>query len=88
MICDEIVDVGTMDGAIERVVQALTSSGVVAATANRRAFRVVQEPFDLFPVLRRSLCARASLLPSQPGAHRQPGALLERALLLINSACH
>ena len=48
MICDEIVDVGTMDGAIERVVQALTSSGVVGATANRRAFRVAQEPFHLF----------------------------------------
>ena len=48
MICDEIVDVGTMDGAIERAVQALTSSGVVGATANRRAFRVPQEPFHLF----------------------------------------
>lgn len=48
LICDEIVDPGTMDAAIDRVVQGLSSSGVVSAAANRRAFRVAQEPFDLF----------------------------------------
>jgi thioesterase DpgC len=37
-----------MDGAIARVVENLTGSGVVSASANRRAFRVVQEPLDLF----------------------------------------
>jgi thioesterase DpgC len=37
-----------MDGAIERVVEKLTGSGVVSAAANRRAFRVAQEPLDLF----------------------------------------
>ena len=48
LICDEIVDIGTMDAAIERVVQGLTISGVVSAAANRRTFRVAQEPLDLF----------------------------------------
>ena len=37
-----------MDAAIERVVENLTGSGVVSAASNRRAFRVAQEPLDLF----------------------------------------
>ena len=37
-----------MDGAIERVVDSLSGSGVVSASANRRALRIAQEPFDLF----------------------------------------
>jgi thioesterase DpgC len=53
LICDEIVEPGTMDAAIARVVQGLSSSGVVSAAANRRAFRLAQEPLDLF----RSYCA-------------------------------
>jgi thioesterase DpgC len=48
LICDEIVPPGDMDAAIERVVNRLTSSGAVGAVANRRAFRVGQEPIDLF----------------------------------------
>jgi thioesterase DpgC len=48
LICDEIVEPGAMDLAIERVVAGLTSSGVVSAAGNRRAFRVMQEPFDTF----------------------------------------
>ena len=48
LICDEVVAGGEMDGAIERVVEKLTGSGVVSASANRRAFRIAQEPFDLF----------------------------------------
>jgi thioesterase DpgC len=48
LICDEIVETGEMDAAIERVVHGLTSSGVVSAAGNRRAFRVTQEPFDMF----------------------------------------
>jgi len=48
MICDEIVEPGTMDQAIERVVNGLTSSGVVSAASNRRAFRITQEPLDMF----------------------------------------
>jgi thioesterase DpgC len=48
LICDEIVEPGTMDAAIERVVSGLTSSGVVSAASNRRAFRITQEPLDMF----------------------------------------
>jgi thioesterase DpgC len=53
LICDEVVDVGTMDHAIPRVVERLAGSGVVSAAANRRAIRVAQEPLDLF----RNYCA-------------------------------
>jgi len=48
LICDEVVPQAEVDGAIERVVEKLTGSGVVSAGANRRAFRIAQEPFDLF----------------------------------------
>ncbi|HZE10773.1 MAG TPA: enoyl-CoA hydratase/isomerase family protein [Burkholderiales bacterium] len=48
LICDEVVAGGDMDGAIERVVDSLSGSGVVSASANRRALRIAQEPFDLF----------------------------------------
>jgi len=48
LICDEIVAPAEMDAAIERVVDKLTGSGVVSAAGNRRAFRVAQEPLDLF----------------------------------------
>jgi thioesterase DpgC len=48
LICDEIVESADMDGAIERVVENFTGSGIVSAASNRRAFRVTQEPLDLF----------------------------------------
>ena len=48
MICDEIVPHGEMDAALDRIVAGLTSSGTVSAEGNRRAFRVAQEPLDLF----------------------------------------
>jgi thioesterase DpgC len=48
LICDEIVPAGGMDEAIERVIAGLTSSGVVSAASNRRAFRIAQEPLDMF----------------------------------------
>jgi (3,5-dihydroxyphenyl)acetyl-CoA 1,2-dioxygenase len=48
LICDEIVPTGDMDAAIERVVSGLTSSGVVSAASNRRAFRITQEPLEMF----------------------------------------
>ena len=37
-----------MDAAVERVVDGLTSAGAISAIGNRRAFRVGQEPLDLF----------------------------------------
>jgi thioesterase DpgC len=48
MICDEIVPASEMDAAIDRVVEGLTSSGAVGAIGNRQAFRVAQEPLDVF----------------------------------------
>jgi thioesterase DpgC len=37
-----------MDEAITRVVDGLTNAGAVSAVGNRRAFRIAQEPLDLF----------------------------------------
>jgi (3,5-dihydroxyphenyl)acetyl-CoA 1,2-dioxygenase len=48
MICDVVVPPGEMDAAIKRVVDDFTGSGVVSAAGNRRAFRVSEEPLDLF----------------------------------------
>jgi len=48
LICDEIAPPSDIDSAVERLLIGLTSSGAVSATANRRAFRVAQEPLDLF----------------------------------------
>jgi thioesterase DpgC len=48
LLCDEVVQRGQVDEAIGRRVDALTSSGLVNAAANRRAIRVGQEPLDTF----------------------------------------
>jgi (3,5-dihydroxyphenyl)acetyl-CoA 1,2-dioxygenase len=48
LLCDEVVEPGEMDAAIARRVEALTSSGLVNAAANRRALRLGQEPADVF----------------------------------------
>jgi thioesterase DpgC len=48
VICDEIVEPGEMDAAIERTVEQLTASGAVSAAANRKALRAGQEPPALF----------------------------------------
>ncbi len=48
LICDEVVPPHEMDAALARVIDGMTSSGVVSACGNRRAFRVGQEPLDLF----------------------------------------
>jgi thioesterase DpgC len=48
LICDEIAASSAIDDALERVVDGFTSSGVVSAAGNRRAFRVAEEPLDMF----------------------------------------
>jgi thioesterase DpgC len=48
LICDEIVGTGGMDQAIDKVITGLTNSGVVSAASNRRAFRITQEPLEMF----------------------------------------
>jgi len=47
-LCDEVVEPGAMDRAIEARAAALTDSGLVNATANRRTLRAGEEPLDLF----------------------------------------
>ena len=48
MICDKIVPSGEMEQAIDQVIEDFTGSGVVSAAGNRRAFRVGEEPLDMF----------------------------------------
>jgi thioesterase DpgC len=50
LLCDEIVESGgaEMDAAVAARVDALTSSGLVNAAANRRAMRVGVEPLEVF----------------------------------------
>jgi enoyl-CoA hydratase/carnithine racemase len=48
MICDEIVPAAGMDRAIASIIEKLTSSGVVSAAGNRKAFRAGEEPLDTF----------------------------------------
>jgi thioesterase DpgC len=48
LICDQVVPPSGMDGAIARMVELLTGSGVVSAASNRRAFRAGEEPLDAF----------------------------------------
>ncbi len=48
LICDEVVPAAGMDRALESMVERLTSSGVVSAAGNRRAFRAGEEPLEAF----------------------------------------
>jgi (3,5-dihydroxyphenyl)acetyl-CoA 1,2-dioxygenase len=48
LLCDEVVEPDAVDEAIEARVEALTSSGLINAAANRRALRVGEEPLDVF----------------------------------------
>ncbi len=47
-LCDEVAEPGELDRAVAARVEALTNSGLVNATANRRTLRAGQEPLDLF----------------------------------------
>jgi (3,5-dihydroxyphenyl)acetyl-CoA 1,2-dioxygenase len=48
LICDEVVAPEAVDQALQARIEALTSSGLINAAANRRALRVGQEPLELF----------------------------------------
>jgi thioesterase DpgC len=48
LICDEITSADKVDETLMRVIEDMVGSGVVSTVANRRAFRVIQEPIDLF----------------------------------------
>jgi thioesterase DpgC len=48
LLCDEVVEEDAVDAALAARVEALTSSGLINAAANRRALRVGEEPLDVF----------------------------------------
>ena len=48
MLCDEVVEPAGMDRAVAARIEALTSSGLVNAAANRCTLRAGQEPLDVF----------------------------------------
>jgi (3,5-dihydroxyphenyl)acetyl-CoA 1,2-dioxygenase len=48
LLCDETIEPAEMDAALVRRIEALTSSGLVNAAANRKALRVGQEPIEIF----------------------------------------
>ncbi len=48
LLCDEVVEPDAVDQAIDARTEALTSSGLINAAANRRALRVGEEPLDVF----------------------------------------
>jgi thioesterase DpgC len=48
MLCDEVIETDDMDRALAARIEALTSSGLVNAAANRSTLRAGQEPVDLF----------------------------------------
>lgn len=48
LIVDEVIEPGEMDAALEARIEALTSSGLINAAANRRTLRVGAEPLDVF----------------------------------------
>jgi thioesterase DpgC len=74
LICDEVAPQAQIDSALAQVVHNFTGSGAVSATANRRAFRVGQEPLDVF----RAYCAVYAL--EQAYCHFSPALIdnLER----------
>jgi thioesterase DpgC len=74
LICDAVTKPDDMDEELEHMVAQLTSSGVVSAAANRRAFRAGEEPLDAF---RRYMAIYAR---EQAGCHLSPAlvANLER----------
>jgi len=71
LLCDEIVEPGgEMDEAVERRVEALTSSGLVNAAGNRRALRVGAEPLDLFRQYMATFCREQAYCHLSPALVR------------------
>jgi len=78
LICDSVVEDGAMDGALERTVQALTSSGGGQCGGNRKAIRVGQESIRSVPPVHGGGMSRAGVLSLQSAADRQSRIELER----------
>ena len=61
---------GEMDAAVESRVEALTSSGLVNAAANRRAMRVAAEPLDVFRQYMATYCREQAYCHLSPALVR------------------
>jgi (3,5-dihydroxyphenyl)acetyl-CoA 1,2-dioxygenase len=66
LLVDETVEAEAVDGAIEARVEALTSSGLVNAAANRRAMRVGQEPLATFQAYMATYCREQAVCHLSP----------------------
>ena len=76
LLCDEVVEPGEMDAAIERRIELLTSSGLVNAAANRRMMRVAVEPLDVFRTYMALYAREQAFCHFSPALDRQPRAPL------------
>jgi (3,5-dihydroxyphenyl)acetyl-CoA 1,2-dioxygenase len=71
LLCDETIDSDDeMDAAVEARVQALTSSGLINAAANRRALRVGVEPLEVFREYMASYCREQAYCHLSPALVR------------------
>ena len=71
LLCDEVIDsAGEMDAAVESRVEALTTSGLVNAAANRRAMRVAAEPLDVFRQYMATYCREQAYCHLSPALVR------------------
>jgi thioesterase DpgC len=70
LLCDETVEDGELDAAVERRIEALTSSGLVNAAGNRRALRVGAEPLDLFRQYMATFCREQAYCHLSPALVR------------------
>ena len=71
LLCDEVVESASdMDAAVEARVEALTSSGLVNAAANRRAMRVGAEPLDVFREYMATYCREQAYCHLSPALVR------------------
>ncbi len=67
LLCDEIVESShELELAVERRVDALTSSGLVNAAGNRRALRVGAEPLDVFRSYMATFCREQAVCHLSP----------------------
>ena len=76
LLCDEVVEPGEMDAAIERARRAADELGPGQRRRQPAHDARRPEPLDVFRSLHGDVRARAGLLPLQPGADRQPRAPL------------
>jgi thioesterase DpgC len=66
LLCDEVVEREEIDGALAARIEALTSSGLVNAVANRRAMRIGAEPIDTFRRYMALYCREQALCQFSP----------------------